>query len=90
MLNVFMHEGDFCIVETQSLQCHHHIRCKRNVLIKMITFASSVSSHIYAGLHLLEWMCRLRLVGAQQCSVNEKDDFHLVGAQSCVCRSSSS
>jgi hypothetical protein len=80
----------FCIVETQSLQCHRHIGCKRNVLMKMMTFASLVPSHVYASLHLLERMCRLRLIGAQQCSINENDDFHLVGAHSCVCRSSSS
>jgi hypothetical protein len=31
----------------------------------MMTFASSVPSHVYVGLHLLERMYRLRLVGAQ-------------------------
>jgi hypothetical protein len=48
--------------------------------MKMITFTSSVPSYVYAGLHLLEWMCHLCLVGAQRCSINEDDDFHLVGA----------
>jgi hypothetical protein len=70
-----MHEGGFC---------------EQDALMKMMTFASSVPCHVYACLHLLERMCRLRLVGTQRCSINEEDDFCLVGTQSCVPRSSSS
>jgi hypothetical protein len=40
MLNVFAYEVDSCIVETQSLQRHRHIRCKQDTLIKRMTFAS--------------------------------------------------
>jgi hypothetical protein len=58
--------------------------------MKRMTFTSSVPSHMYDGLHLLERMCCLRLIGVQQSSINENDDFLLVGVQSCVCRSSSS
>jgi hypothetical protein len=54
-----------------------------------MTSASSGPSHVYAGLHLLERLCRLCLIGAQRCSINEKDDFHLVCAQPYVRRSSS-
>jgi hypothetical protein len=57
--------------------------------MKMMTFASSVPSHVYVDLHLLKQMCRLQLVDVQRCSINEKDDFDLVGAQSYVYRSSS-
>jgi hypothetical protein len=32
--------------------------------MKMMTFALSVSSHVYPGLHLLEQFCCLRLIGA--------------------------
>jgi hypothetical protein len=46
--------------------------------MKMMTFASSVPSHVYVDLHLLKQMCRLHFVGAQQCLINEDDDFHLV------------
>jgi hypothetical protein len=52
--------------------------------MKKMNFALSVPSHVYVGLHLLERMCRLRLVGAQWCSVNEKYDFRLISAQSCI------
>jgi hypothetical protein len=47
--------------------------------MKRKTFASSVSNHVYADIHLLEWMCHLCLVGVQRHSINKKDDFHLVG-----------
>jgi hypothetical protein len=57
--------------------------------MKRMTFASSGSSQVYAGLYLLEQLCCLHLVGAQRCSINETDDFHLVGAQPYVRRSSS-
>jgi hypothetical protein len=57
--------------------------------MKMMPFASSGPNHVYACLHLLERLCRLCLVGAQRCSINEKDDFRLVGAQPYVRRSSS-
>jgi hypothetical protein len=57
-----VHEGSFCIVKTQSQQHHRHVRCKQDVLMNMMTFVSSVSNHVYVGLHLLEQMCRLRLV----------------------------
>jgi hypothetical protein len=41
-----------------SVMKHHcHTGCKRDVLMKRITFTSSVPSHVYAGLHLLKWMC---------------------------------
>ena len=36
------------------------------MLMKRMTFASSVPSHVYASLHQLERNCRLCLVGAQQ------------------------
>jgi hypothetical protein len=49
-----------------------------------MTFASLVLNHVYASLHLLEQMCRFRLVGAQQYLINEEDGFLLIGAQSCV------
>jgi hypothetical protein len=58
--------------------------------MKRMTFASSVPSHVYTGLHLLERMCHLLLISAQRCLINEEDDFRLVGAHSCVRRSSSS
>ena len=45
---------------------YHHVGCKRMMLMKRMTFASSVPSHVYAGLHQLERKCRLCLVGAQQ------------------------
>jgi hypothetical protein len=45
--------------------------------MKMMTFTSSVPSHVYTGLHLLEQMCRLRLVSAQRCSINENNNFTL-------------
>jgi hypothetical protein len=47
--------------------------------MKRMTFASSVSSHMYDGLHLFEQMCHLCLVGTQRCSINEEDDFCLIG-----------
>jgi hypothetical protein len=34
--------------------------------MKRMTYASSVPSHVYVGVHLLERMCHLRLVSAQQ------------------------
>jgi hypothetical protein len=34
--------------------------------MKMMTFASSVPSHVYANLHILEQLYCLPLVGAQQ------------------------
>jgi hypothetical protein len=58
--------------------------------MKRMTFALSVPSHVYASIHLLERMCHLRLVSAQRCSINEDDDFCLVGVQSCVAAWSSS
>jgi hypothetical protein len=45
--------------------------------MKRMTFTSSVPSHVYDGHHLLERMCRLRLINAQWCSINEKDGFRL-------------
>ena len=47
-------EGGFCIAGTQSQQHHRHVRCERNMSMKRMTFASSVPSHVYAGLHKLE------------------------------------
>jgi hypothetical protein len=40
-------------------------------LMKMVTFALSVS-HVYVSLHLLEQFCCLRLVGAQQQCVRSR------------------
>jgi hypothetical protein len=34
--------------------------------MKRMTFTSSIPSHVYTGLHLLERLCCLHLVGAQQ------------------------
>jgi hypothetical protein len=48
--------------------------------MKMMTFTSSVPSHVYVGIHLLKRMCHLHLVGAQWYSIIEEDDFRLAGA----------
>jgi hypothetical protein len=40
--------------------------------MKMMTFALSVPSQMYAGLHLLEQLCLLRLIGAQQQCVRSR------------------
>jgi hypothetical protein len=74
----------------KSSQHHRHVRCKQDVSMMRMTFASTVLSHVYTGLHLLKRMCRLRLVGAERCLINEEDDFCLVNTQSYVPRSLSS
>jgi hypothetical protein len=74
-----MHEGGFCNVKIKSWQHNRNVVCKHDVLMKMITFVSSVSNHMYVGFHLLERMCHIQLVGAQRCWINEQDNFHLVG-----------
>jgi hypothetical protein len=55
-----------CIAETQSQRHHCHIEGKQVVLMKGMTFASSVPSHVSVSPHQFERKCRLCLVGAQQ------------------------